>query len=334
MFQCVSDRWRMMAVLLTVTAVLAGAPSSALAVRRLLAYAKGSHVWVSQPDGADAKRLGPAGDQVVLSPDARYVATIREAPRSNVPFYVSVYPTGGGAAENYRTAEFQPTVELAGILGFSPDSRYLAFRTATDVMVVDTRTGAFVATLPDASAASWAPKLPDRLAYTGLTASALSIWQPDGITREIVATGAYDPAWGPSTIAFARNRQIWTVRPNGSGLKRVTNVHGGAGPTAFTGFEPNFWSPTGRELVAFYEEYTTGHFCLVSLITGKQTPIVVLRNYADPVGFNASGTRLLIGFGPANYSPPGYADQIATMTLSGASIHTLVRDAGEPSWNL
>jgi hypothetical protein len=324
------------ALLATVATVFLAAPDSAFAARRLLAYVKDSHIWVSKPNGSHPMRLGEAGDQVVMSPDGQQVATVRQgSARSNIPFYVSVYRTAGGAARDYLDTEFQPSVELAGIVGFSADSRYLAVRRTNDVVVLDTATGTIAATLPGAAGASWAPTLPDRLAYTGIASdSPLSIWSSDGSTRQIVSHDVEDPAWGPSRIAFERGLQIWTVKPNGSGLRRVTNVHGGTVTRPFTGLQPEFWSPTGREMVGLYRTGSTSHTCLVSLTTGKQAPILVLGNYVYPTAFNATGTRLLIAFGPSDYAPPGYADRIVTTALSGTRIRTIVKDAGAPAWNL
>ena len=79
----------------------------------------------------------------------------------------------------------------------------------------------------------------------------LYVMKPDGTGRRLLGNG-YGASWAPdgSRIAFA-NRDIFTIRPDGTGLHRVTYVRGG-NETA----EPG-WSPDGSSIV-LQETRTSG----------------------------------------------------------------------------
>jgi Tol biopolymer transport system component len=61
--------------------------------------------------------------------------------------------------------------------------------------------------------------------YYNLSYDAVHVLRPDG-TGEAPVTDAKDPAWAPSgtRLAISRGGQIWTVKPDGSRLRRVTDI--------------------------------------------------------------------------------------------------------------
>jgi Tol biopolymer transport system component len=90
------------------------------------------------------------------------------------------------------------------------------------------------------------------------------------------------PAWSPNgrTIAFTRYIQgtadahVWTVRPNGTGLRQLTPL---------LAFQPPSWSPDGRRLAVTIQR------------RGRGTDIATIR--AD-----GSGLRVLTHSG-SNFNP-------------------------------
>jgi Tol biopolymer transport system component len=83
------------------------------------------------------------------------------------------------------------------------------------------------------------------IAYTRGSLSSPEVWLvgADGRNARRVLTSAYDPAWSPDgrKLAFARNREIYTVDVTGRNLRRITNDTDTDGDAS--------WSPDGRRLV-------------------------------------------------------------------------------------
>ena len=106
---------------------------------------------------------------------------------------------------------------------------------------------ALAATAPIEQARGAFPGRNGKIAYTvgRLGADSLFTMRPDGSAKRRVAPGAHDPAFSPTgkKIAFERNGNIWTMRANGSHVRRLT--HGPAEDSA-----PSF-SPSGKRLVFF-----------------------------------------------------------------------------------
>ena len=81
-----------------------------------------------------------------------------------------------------------------------------------------------------------------------------------------------DPIWSPDGrwIAFARSpsrgaSDVWLVRPNGTGLRRLTTTPIPPQGVAHTGSTPLAWSPDAAQLLAFRHD----HFSIVDVATRR-----------------------------------------------------------------
>jgi uncharacterized repeat protein (TIGR01451 family) len=129
------------------------------------------------------------------------------------------------------------------------DSQYY---THEDLWLVDTDGGnahALTATKAiNEEAAAWSPN-GKRIAFVGVGAktqvSHLYVMDADGSHRRLVADYGFDPSWSSdgSHIAFARG-DLYTVRPNGTGLRRITYISGLNDRSAA---DPA-WSPEGSAI--------------------------------------------------------------------------------------
>jgi dipeptidyl aminopeptidase/acylaminoacyl peptidase len=215
----------------------------------------GVHVYV--------KRLGRGGERDVTrgtgtfhdptwSPGGRGIAVVRLQVRAGVPSdsIVVVAPNGG----RMRTV-YESRGQSLSDPSWSPDSRTIAFvQTDTDLQGADPN----LYTVPAAGGT------PQRLTDTG--SQVQPDWSPDGrlLAYAWDPTGGWNdirvihpdatgdapitddlnvpdgsPAWAPSgtRIAISRLGRIWTIAPDGSGLRQVTNGPAGAGDD-----EPS-WQP-------------------------------------------------------------------------------------------
>ena len=276
---------------LVVVAALVGVAPSASADQILFSRQNrdGERLWVMRSDGSGARRLPNFGARDPdLSPDGRRLVwsgndnslrtgTITgEQQRvvwrvgvqsENPPFWARWSPSGGQIAAVRGTQVFV----------VRPGSRARKLRTSVSI----------------AGRVSWSPDGRRIVAPVGAQdAKFTTLWVIDvasGAARELVrldgeATGS--PAWSPDGrwIAFTRSpsgdpppsaRQLWLVRPDGSGLHQLAQVAGGAG-------EPS-WSPDGRRL-AF------------------ETDLTMTRSNIATMRSDGSGLRLLTR-GGRNLSP-------------------------------
>jgi Tol biopolymer transport system component len=83
----------------------------------------------------------------------------------------------------------------------------------------------------------------DRVAFVASSYGKIALLQSDGTSLATLGPGEA-PAWSVdgTTIAFIRNRDVWTVRPDGTGLARQTR-------TAAIEESPD-WSPDGSLVYA------------------------------------------------------------------------------------
>jgi Tol biopolymer transport system component len=93
---------------------------------------------------------------------------------------------------------------------------------------------------------AWSPR-GDKIAFVSTRAQrGIYVMRTDGLDSALAITGGVGrPAWAPdaSRIAFSRDYDIWTMKPNGSDQQRVTNRDG------ITDATDPAWSPDGRWIV-------------------------------------------------------------------------------------
>lgn len=96
---------------------------------------------------------------------------------------------------------------------------------------------------------------------------------PVGLGRPSALTTAHvdgDPIWSPdgSVLAFTRSvprgvSDVWLVRADGTGLRKLTTTPIPPSGVAHTGSSPLAWSPDGKRLLAFRHD----HFAVVTVAT-------------------------------------------------------------------
>jgi TolB protein len=126
---------------------------------------------------------------------------------------------------------------------WSPDGRRIAFGFGGEIGIMDADGGNVTRlSFPGipASRPAWSPQ-GDRLVFQGLPATStpgLYVAGADGSGLRRLVRGA-QPTWSASNrIAFVRDHRLFLIRPDGSGLRRLTSRHG---------LEPD-WSPGSRQL--------------------------------------------------------------------------------------
>lgn len=162
---------------------------------------------------------------------------------------------------------------------------------------------------------AWSPD-GRRLAFVGTGARRrpqVFVMSSAGGDRRQLTTGSgesYEPDWSPdgARIAFVReldNRpDVWTIRPDGTGLARVTQL-GGTAPS---------WSPGGDRLAYVYRER------VYTIRPDGTDPVPVIRGNPDDV------------FGAPSWSPDGSAI-VATQCMDDAVGGLVIVEAtgGKPS---
>jgi TolB protein len=214
------------------------------------------HLFTVAPDGSGAVDLTPPGYTDVRSfawsPDGRRVAfsALRAGDHDPELFVMSVAGGSVRRLTDNHLPDFQPT--------WSPNGRLLAFtsiRTGLSQIYRMRADGSSQRRLTNAfgncDSPAWSPRGSLIAFHCAMAAEKVSVMRPDGThirtllrRRETIET---NPAWSPDgrVIAFARGLRgpswrglgIWTIRPDGRRLRRVTT----------SGGDPAF-SPDGRWL--------------------------------------------------------------------------------------
>ncbi|HEX6702230.1 MAG TPA: hypothetical protein VF101_15995 [Gaiellaceae bacterium] len=224
---------------------------------------------------------------------------------------------------------------------FSPDGRRLVFdgtRTATgprenfDVQLVRLDgTGRRWLTRGAArdTDASWSPDGRTIVFQRRLGGGTSSIWtvRTDGTAERRLGPGT-DPSFSPSgrRIAFARDGDVYSMRSDGSDVRRLRHARGAAYPSG--------WSPDGRQIL-FTVFSRTAHRAAVWAMRADGTGARRLTHggYDVAAAWSPDGKRILFTrIVPSATSERGI---VAVMHADGTQIRTLTRrvaDEYATSW--
>jgi Tol biopolymer transport system component len=173
--------------------------------------------------------------------------------------------------------------------------------------------------------------------------------------RRRVLTRATSPVWGAPGIAASRQgrvrtevtlegkrfsmveivpTQIWTVRPDGTGARRVTGFRWRAQGFS-AGLIPAAWSPAGTHIAGTVGEISCeaakAGVADITASAGK-VQLLMKRTSASPVAYSADGQRILV-----NDGCKGRKAKIEVVNVNGSARRTLVANAGVVSvstgWN-
>jgi hypothetical protein len=312
-----------------------------------------SKVWVAAANGRDPKLLGP-GQQPLLSPDGASVAVslfgIAPGPEEHGPA-VGIYPASGAPIADYLSLETATSTPLA----WSPDSRYLAvyrqsnrltnIAAGSGLDVIDTQTGVVTSIAEGAIyGASFARDGSDELVYAlahSLSPSAatnLYVSEPSGAgVHRITSDGrSLDPVWGPTYIAYDRERmrhlspeyQIWLATPAGVRVRKLTHVP--VGPLV-QGLVPLAFSTDGSRLLAEFEGEDTSGAYAVNAASGRAHSVTVHGQMVQGAGISGDGSTLLVDAG--SFEQPSSHGRIVTVPFAGGPAEVLVAHASQACWN-
>jgi Tol biopolymer transport system component len=331
-------------LLALVNAALLGGTALPAAAHATLVYDKNDtsthpSVFVAHDDGSAPRRLG-AGQSPDLSPDGSTVVWAGAARPTLV-----VSPTAS-AAPRTLLRDFRGS----GVLDWSPDSRSVATVAGPEIkakrlVVVDVATGAqkVVATgffggvsfAPAGDALVYARGAKDDFRY--------DLYRYDvaaGTTTALTADHrAGTPLWGPRSIVFTRlvdasvrrygpKGELYTIRPDGRGLRRLTHQKVGA---LLFGLTPTQFSGDGTRLLAQFGGQDTSYAQVVDPATGR----VRTLGRAQELGYEGyalsrDGRTVLAATGGFD---PGSRHDIVTVPYAGGPARVLVRYAFVADWD-
>jgi Tol biopolymer transport system component len=336
----------------TIAAIVAAAALLALpaAARATLAYVKvplHSVVYAAADNGSGAKQIGRGTAPRVL-PDGKQIVYLHEG--KGHAQEMKIAPSTGGAGrtllKNWRNSFY---------LAFSPDSTRLAALRGPEVgvqklVVVDVATGS-QRTIASGVFSGFSFS-PDGTEVVYARAPRDDYPLPSDVYR-VSAAGektvrltkdhkSQDPLWGPGdTIVFVRQlgakqrrygpkNELFTMRPDGSGVKRLTNTT--VGPLLL-GLFPTEWSGDGSRLLAEFEGQDTSYAVAVNPKTGAQRPLSKAgsgeQGFVGTAISDDGGTVL----GSTGGFDPGAGHNVATIPYAGGRPRVLVKNAFEPDWN-
>ena len=241
-----------------------------------------------------------AATRPALSPDGREVAFVHQ---DGATTRIRVAPIDGST---FRTLPF----DGAAAPSWSPDGRLLAFAYERGIWVADPNGGSArrltgTSRTPLDTDPAWSPD-GSQIAFfrfhTDNTGELMAMRIDGSDVRRVVPGVAVAPAWSPdgSRIAFvdlsSRPGRIALVRPDGSGLVRLTGTDAWAGRPS--------WTPDGSALV--YDRDPDGHTppsCRVGAYGGRVVNSCIPTSDGPAkaelwaIGADGSGARRLVASG-------------------------------------
>ncbi len=128
-------------------------------------------------------------------------------------------------------------------------------------------------------------------------------------------------------IAFVRGNQIWTVRPDGDGLRQLTRLGNNSRPT---------WSPDGQR-IAFLKTVAGARDLWVMGANGEHPQQVTTDHFATGASWSPDGSRLVLG-SPlrvvSSRAPFGTPLELTAATFEGGDLATYdVTGTSAPAWS-
>ena len=321
-------------------------------VKRYLVYEKlvgEKGVWIADTDGANARKLVGEGHSPVVSPDGRWVAYLGGCDSEDACAETVVVSTSGG-----KPRSFTPSIAQ---VQWSPDSEQIVGTrgpTPWDgkLVGIDVESGKQT-TIADGYLWGWSFS-PDgkQIVYgrarpapqeTGEGQGDLFLADRDGSDAKRITHSGRDgyPVWGPDSIAFGRLvpggdsgwNEIWSVRPDGSGLKPLTvplprELRG----TGYSGLAPVGWSDDGRALLAGWLNSFGSMPVAVDPDDGETRKLD--ESETIHTGAISRDGRFALA---STYPPLGTPDEenatVLIVPYGGGKPTVVARGAGSPSWN-
>ncbi len=250
-----------------------------------IAYSDGTDIYTMNPDGSGVTNLTPGpgsrSDWPTWSPDGTKIAFLGA---SGEAYYIMK-----ADGTQVKRVVHHPTWNMDGYASWSPDGSRLAF-------AADPTNGG-----------TWN----------------LYIINTDGTGQTQLTTGTDDdsPAWSPdgATIAFRSWRsgqsQLWTIKPSGTGVKRLTNYNGRDG-------DPR-WSPDGTK-IAFSRAFGGNPQVCSMKADGTQ-----IQRLTHDSAYDALPTWSPNG---ANIAFWRNGSGIYVMQANGTGLHLVKAGTDDPSW--
>lgn len=233
-------------------------------------------IFVAAGDGSAPQQVTVGGDHLSATWAAEGAIGFArvEADGHGTAFY-SIAPGGGGLTSVLSATQVQESVEDGSGLGglaWSPDGASIAFH-VIDLWVTSVFVMPIGATRTLSKVADWGETPAwSRDAESLVFATVHGLWtsQRDGENaRELVASrSAKDPTWSPAgdLVAFVDGSALFTIRPDGSGLKQVASLPGQQSHPSF--------SADGHRLVFANQHGASSDLIELDLTTGSTTLLV------------------------------------------------------------
>jgi Tol biopolymer transport system component len=217
---------------------------------------------------------------------------------------------------------------------WSRDGHLIAFTrtspsvTGTESIYVMTAAGRNLRRVTDASANAGGPVWSadgKRLAFLDDSGAGIAVLDLGKGTVTHLGVAAATLAWSPNgrRIAFVRDKTIYTVRPDGTGLTQITRIRADYGSVS--------WAPDSTRLVADVPGPTIGRsvpdLVVVKLNGSRRT----LRAPANASGANWSPDGKKIVFG-ANPLPREGGDDIYVMNANGGGVRRVTDETTGADW--